>query len=171
VTAGYRSAELLQVSAPLAIVVAGLLVGNPGRHFGMSQLTRRHLDTFWELVDEILNAVLFVLIGLEYLILPHQMSFVLAGVLMIPLVLLSRWISVKGTVCFLRQFRWIDKGTAGILTWAGLRGGISVALALSLPLGPERSAIITITYIIMAFSILVQGLSVGRVMEHYLEKH
>ena len=171
VTGGYRSAELLHVSAPLAIVVAGLLVGNHGRHFGMSQLTRRHLDTFWELVDEILNAVLFVLIGLEYLILPHHMSFVLAGILMIPLVLLSRWISVKGTVCFLRRFRWIDRGTARVLTWAGLRGGISVALALSLPAGPERSGIIAITYIVMAFSILVQGLTVGRVIEHYLEKH
>lgn len=170
VTAGYRSAELLHVSAPLAIVAAGLLVGNHGRHFGMSELTRRNLDTFWELVDEILNAVLFVLIGLEYLILPHQMGLLLVGVLMIPLVLLSRWISVKGTVIFLRSFFWIDRGTARVLTWAGLRGGISVALALSLPAGPERSAIIAITYIIMAFSILVQGLTVGRVIEHYLEK-
>jgi CPA1 family monovalent cation:H+ antiporter len=169
VVAGYRSAELLHVSAPLAIVVAGLLVGNHGRHFGMSPLTRRHLDTFWELIDEILNAVLFVLIGLEYLILPHDMSFVLAGVLMIPLVLLSRFISVSSTVRFIRMFRRIETGTARVLTWAGLRGGISVALALSLPAGPERSAIIAITYIIMAFSILVQGLTVGRVMEHFLE--
>ncbi len=169
VTAGYRSAELLHVSAPLAIVVAGLLVGNHGRHFGMSPLTRKHLDTFWELVDEILNAVLFVLIGLEYLIIPHTMQFMLAGFLMIPLVLLSRWISVKGTVSFLRMFRRIEKGSARVLTWAGLRGGISVALALSLPAGPERSAIIAITYIIMAFSVLVQGLTVGRVIEYFIE--
>lgn len=167
VTAGYRSAELLHVSAPLAIVVAGLLVGNHGRHFGMSPMTRRHLDTFWELVDEILNAVLFVLIGLEYLILPHNMQFLLAGFLMIPLVLLSRWISVSSTVRFLSMFRWFEKGTAKILTWAGLRGGISVALALSLPAGDERSGIIIITYIIMAFSILVQGLTVGRLIEKY----
>ena len=136
----------------------------------MSPVTRRHLDTFWELIDEILNAVLFVLIGLEYLILPHKMNFVLAGFLMIPLVLLSRFISVSGTVRFLSLFRWIEPGTARVLTWAGLRGGISVALALSLPAGPERSAIIAMTYIIMAFSILVQGLTVGRVIEHYLEK-
>lgn len=169
VTGGYRSAELLHVSAPLAIVVAGLLVGNHGRHFGMSPLTRRHLDTFWELVDEILNAVLFVLIGLEYLILPHNMSFVLVGFLMIPLVLLSRFISVGSTVRFIRMFRWVEKGSARVLTWAGLRGGISVALALSLPAGPERSGIIAITYVIMAFSILVQGLTVGRVIEHFLD--
>ena len=167
VTGGYRAAELLQVSAPLAIVVAGLLVGNHGRHFGMSPVTRRNLDTFWELVDEVLNAVLFVLIGLEYLILPHNTYDVLAGLLMIPLVLLARFASVGGAVRFLRIFRRIDRGTVRILTWAGLRGGISVALALSLPAGPERSAIIAITYVVMAFSILVQGLTVGRVINYF----
>lgn len=170
VIAGYRLAEQLHVSAPLAIVVAGLLVGNHGRHFGMSPLTRRHLDTFWELVDEVLNAVLFVLIGLEYLLIPHSLPFTVAGLLMIPLVLVSRWLSVKGTIRFLRMFRRIDKGTATILTWAGLRGGISVALALSLPAGPERSIIIAITYVIMAFSILVQGLTVGKVIKHNLSR-
>jgi CPA1 family monovalent cation:H+ antiporter len=97
------------------------------------------------------------------------LNFILAGFLMIPLVLLSRFISVSSTVRFLRLFRWIEKGTARVLTWAGLRGGISVALALSLPAGPERSSIIAITYIIMAFSILVQGLTVGRVIEHYFD--
>lgn len=164
VTGGYRAAELLHVSAPLAIVVAGLLVGNHGRHFGMSALTRRHLDAFWELVDEVLNAVLFVLIGLEYLILPHQISFLIAGLLMIPLVLLARLTSVGATLRFLRLFRPMDRGTVRILTWAGLRGGISVALALSLPAGPERHAIIAITYVVMTFSILVQGLTVGRMI-------
>ncbi len=167
VMGGYRSAELLHVSAPLAIVMTGLFVGNHGRHLGMSPLTRQNLDTFWELVDEVLNAVLFVLIGLEFLILPHDISYLLACFLIIPLVLLARYLSVGSTIRFLRFFRTIDTGTIRILTWAGLRGGISVALALSLPAGPERNIIIAITYVIMAFSILVQGLTVGRVIRKF----
>ncbi|MBU1139099.1 MAG: sodium:proton antiporter [Proteobacteria bacterium] len=167
VIGGYRSAELLHVSAPLVIVVAGLFVGNHGRHFGMSPLTRRHLDTFWELIDEILNAVLFVLIGLEYLILPHDIGLLLAGTLMIPVVLLSRFLSVGAVSSFLRRFYNINRGTVRILTWGGLRGGISVALALSLPLGPERNSLIAITYTVMAFSILIQGLTVGHLIEKF----
>lgn len=165
VIGGYRLAEILHVSAPLAIVMAGLLVGNHGRHFGMSTLTRRNLDTFWELVDEVLNAVLFVLIGLEFLILPKNISNVFAGFLIIPLVLLARFVSVGATIRFRRCFRTVDSGTIRILTWAGLRGGISVALALSLPVGPERDILIAVTYVIMAFSILVQGLTVGRLIK------
>ncbi len=168
VIGGYRSAELLHVSAPLAIVIAGLLIGNHGRHFGMSALTRRHLDTFWELVDEILNAVLFVLIGLEYLILPHDTALITAGILMIPLVLLSRFISVGLAGSCVRLFRPVERGTIRILTWAGLRGGISVALSLSLPHGPERDALIAVTYTVMAFSILVQGLTVGPLIRKFV---
>ena len=169
VVGGYRLAEVLHVSAPLAIVVAGLLVGNHGRHFGMSPVTRRHLDTFWELVDEILNAVLFVLIGLEILIIPHDNRYIIAAVLLIPAVLFARLISVGGAVGLLAGLkRRYGQGTVVILTWAGLRGGISVALALSLPAGPERSAILTITYSIMAFSILVQGLTVGRLVKRFM---
>ena len=164
VIGGYRLAELLHVSAPLAIVIAGLLVGNHGRHFGMSELTRRNLDTFWELVDEVLNGILFVLIGLEFLIMPHNIKYILAGFLIIPLVLLARLISVGSSIRFLRLFQNIEPGTIRILTWAGLRGGISIALALSLPAGPEREIIIVVTYVIMAFSILAQGLTVGRVI-------
>ena len=167
VVGGYRLAELLHVSAPLAIVVAGLLVGNHGRHLGMSPLTRRHLDSFWELVDESLNAVLFVLIGLEILILPHNLCFISATLLLIPVVLLARFLSVWSTVATLRMFRQFPPGTVRILSWAGLRGGISVALALSLPSGPERNALVTITYGIMTFSILVQGLSVGKLVRFF----
>ncbi len=168
VIGGYRLAEILHVSAPLAIVVAGLLVGNHGRHFGMSPVTRRHLDTFWELIDEVLNAVLFVLIGLEIMILPHDFRALSAALLLIPAVLLARFLSVGASVSLLRGFRPFARGTVRTLTWAGLRGGISVALALSLPPGPHRDTIVTITYAIMVFSILIQGLSVGRLVRHFM---
>lgn len=165
VMGGYRLAEILHISAPLAIVIAGLMVGNHGRYLGMSDLTRERLDNFWELVDEILNAVLFVLIGLELLLINHNLAMVAAGVLIIPCVLFSRFIAVSGIISLLRRFSPFSSGSIRILTWAGLRGGISVALALSLPQGPERDLLVTITYIVMAFSILVQGLSVGRIVE------
>ncbi len=167
VMGGYRLAELLHVSAPLAMVVAGLLVGNHGRYLGMSPMTRRHLDTFWEMVDEILNGLLFVLIGLEIMVLPHEPRALVAGFCLIPVVLLARWISVSGSVGMLRRFRSFSPGTVAILTWGGLRGGISVALSLSLPPGAQRDALVTITYVIMAFSVLVQAPTVGRLVRFY----
>lgn len=170
VMGGYRLAEVMHVSAPLAIVVAGLMIGNHGRYLGMSDQTREHLDTFWELVDEILNAVLFVLIGLELLVISHTVSMVVAGILLIPCVLLARFLSVGSIVTLMGKFSSFSHGSIRILTWAGLRGGISVALALSLPLGPERDLLVTITYCIMAFSILVQGLTVGRLVQYFSEK-
>ncbi|MDH3348565.1 MAG: sodium:proton antiporter [Desulfobulbaceae bacterium] len=168
VIGGYRLAEVLHISAPLAIVIAGLLVGNHGRRLGMSEETRQHLDTFWELIDEILNSVLFVLIGLEILVLPYDPRYLLVGIILIPVVILSRFISVGSTVSILRKLKDYRQGTVKILTWAGLRGGISVALALSLPVGPEREVLITATYVVMSFSILVQGLTVGKVIKRYL---
>lgn len=167
VMGGYRLAEMLHVSAPLAIVVAGLMVGNHGRYLGMSDLTREHLDTFWELVDEILNAVLFVLIGLELLVISHTAGMLVAGCILIPCVLLARFLSAGSIVTLMRRFEEFSSGTVRILTWAGLRGGISVALALSLPAGEERDLLVTITYCVMAFSILVQGLTVGRLVQRY----
>jgi len=164
VMGGYRLAELLHFSAPLAIVVAGLMIGNHGRYLGMSDLTRERLDTFWELIDEILNAVLFVLIGLELLVISHKLNMIFAGILVIPMVLIARFISVAGIISVLRRFFPFSSGSIRILTWAGLRGGISVALALSLPQGAERDLLVTITYCVMAFSILVQGLSVGKLV-------
>lgn len=161
VMGGYRFAETIHVSAPLAIVVAGLMIGNHGRYFGMSDLTRERLDNFWELIDEILNAVLFVLIGLEILVISHKMDMIMVGIMMIPWVLVARFISIGSIIGLARRFTIFPKGAIRILCWAGLRGGISVALALSLPQGPERDLIVTITYCIMAFSILIQGLSVS----------
>jgi len=160
-TGVYALAEAWHLSAPIAIVVAGLLVGNHGRLLGMSERTREHLDTFWELVDETLNAVLFLLIGMELLVLSFRGEYLVAGLLLIPLVLLARLISVGLPVGLLRARREFSPHVVKILTWGGLRGGISVALALSLPVTPERDPLVAATYVIVVFSILVQGLTIG----------
>ena len=165
VMGGYTLADKMHTSGPIAIVVAGLLIGNHGRAFAMSDLTREHLDAFWELVDEILNALLFLLIGLEVLVIPFNRAYVIAGIAGIGVTLLARWVSVGLTVSALRPFRRFSPGTVRILTWGGLRGGISVALALSLPVGPQRDIILVMTYITVVFSIIVQGLSLGRLVK------
>ncbi len=162
---GYAMAEHLHLSAPLAIVVAGLLIGNHGRSLAMSEKTREHLDTFWELIDEVLNAVLFVLIGLEMVILTFRDEYLLAGLIAIPTILLVRWISVGIPVVLMRPFRTFTPGAITILTWGGLRGGISVALALSLPNGEIRDTLVVVTYVVVVFSIMVQGLTIGRVVK------
>lgn len=164
VTGGYALAERLHLSAPIAIVVAGLLIGNHGRHFAMSEKTRENLDTFWELMDVILNAVLFVLIGLEVLVLTFNREYLTAGLLAIPIVLLARWISVSLPVLAMNRFRSFSPKVILILTWAGIRGGISVAMALALPPGPHRGALLAVTYSVVVFSIVAQGLTVGRLV-------
>jgi len=161
VMGGYSLATHLHISGPLAMVVAGLMVGNQGRALAMSDLTREHLDTFWELVDEILNALLFVLIGLEMLIIALTGKVIMLGVVAIFIVLLGRFIAVWLAVSVLKKSRPFSPGAVKILTWGGLRGGISVALALALPEGPERDILVTVTYIVVVFSIAVQGLTVG----------
>jgi len=161
VSGGYVLAGALHTSGPLAMVVAGLLLGNRGRRFAMSDTTRQHLDTFWELVDEILNALLFVLIGLEVLVLDMSWREVLTGLGAIPVVLAARFVSVGSTIGSLRWVRRrFSRYTVRLMTWGGLRGGISIALALSLPRSPERDLIVGITYVVVVFSILVQGLTV-----------
>ena len=160
----YALADALHLSAPIAVVVAGLFVGNQGRAFAMTEKTREHVDTFWELIDEILNVVLFLLIGLELLVLPIERGWLLAGVLAIPIVLAARWMSVAGIIGSLSFMKAQSKGAISILTWGGLRGGISVAMALSLPANDSRSLILTLTYFVVVFSILVQGMTVSRVI-------
>jgi len=164
VMGGYALAEVLHVSAPIAIVVAGLMIGNHGRLLAMSDKTREHVDTFWELIDEILNAVLFVMIGLEILVVSLGADYLKAGLLMIPIVLAARFVSVGLPVTVMARFRDFSPRVVTILTWGGLRGGISVALALSLPKGDERDLILTVTYCIVIFSIMVQGLTIGRII-------
>ena len=164
VSGGYALAGALHTSGPIAMVVAGLFIGNHGRVFGMSDRTRRHLDTFWELIDEVLNALLFVMIGLELLVLDFEPLYLLVGALCIPLVLAARAISVGTSVTVLRRFLPIERFTVRLLTWAGIRGGISIALALALPPSPHRGLILVVTYVIVIFSIFVQGLSIGRLV-------
>ena len=159
VTGGYALASAINISGPIAIVVAGLLIGNHGRKFAMSEVTRNNLAMFWELIDVILNSVLFVLMGLELLVLQLSLTHVLAAVAAIFIVLLSRFVSI-GTPMRLLAFRKkFSLSTLIIMTWGGLRGGIAVALALSLPVGYERNIIIAITYGVVVFSVLVQGLT------------
>lgn len=160
----YAMAENFHLSAPITVVAAGLLIGNQGRKGAMSGATRQHLDSFWELIDEALNAVLFVLIGLEVLVLTFNAQYLTAGFLAIPLVLLGRAISAGLPIALMRRFRSFSPAVVTILTWGGLRGGISVALALSLPDGEHRDLIVTVTYIVVVFSILVQGLTLAPVI-------
>jgi len=161
VMGGYTLAMAIHTSGPIAVVVAGLLIGNHGRLLAMSETTRRHLDQFWELIDEILNIVLFVLIGLEILILPFNNGWLIAGLLAIPVVVGTRFLSVGIPMQLLKLKRSYSPHVVKILTWGGLKGGISVALALSLPEGEARDIFLVMTYVIVIFSIVVQGLTVG----------
>ena len=165
VMGGYAFASAIHISGPIAMVVAGLLIGNHGRSFAMSESTREHLDSFWELIDEILNAVLFLLIGLEVLVLVYHIEYFLAALAIIPLVLLSRFISVGVPIQVMKKVREFSPGVVRLMTWGGLRGGISVALALSLPAGMEREVILAVTYALVIFSVLVQGLTLGTLAE------
>ncbi len=164
VTGGYALADRLQVSGPLAMVVVGLMVGNGGRRLAMSDTTRHYVDLFWELLDDMLNAVLFVLIGMEVLLVRLTPHTLLAGALAVVVTLLARALTVGLPVGALaRAFR-LPEGSGWVLTWGGLRGAISVALALSLPADSGRDVVVALTYCVVIFSILVQGLSVGRVV-------
>ena len=164
---GYALAEYLHLSAPICMVVAGLVIGNHGRARGMSEQTRLRLDDFWELLDEVLNALLFMLIGFELIIINLTGNSMLFGVLAIAAVLLGRFVSVALPVSLLSLKAPFENGTIPMLTWGGLRGGISVALALSLPAGAEKDLILPMTYTVVVFSILVQGLSFKRLIARY----
>ncbi len=158
---GYSLAVWLHVSAPIMAVCAGLLIGDVGTKYGMSETTRQYVEGFWFLIDEILNAVLFLMIGFEVFAVAFSLDAFVAGVLAIGLSLLARFAAVLVPVMILRPFREFSAGVVPIMTWGGLKGGISVALALSLPESEWKPLILTATYVVVIFSIIVQGLSVA----------
>lgn len=156
----------LHTSAPLASVIAGLLIGNRGRFFAMSERTRSHLDIVWSFVDEALNAILFLLIGLEILTFNFKGNLWMAAVASVPLALFARFLAVSIPINILKVVRiGFMKGSTRVLTWGGLKGGISIALAMSLPEFEGREAVLAATYVVVMFSILVQGLTVGKLIE------
>ncbi|MCZ6588481.1 MAG: sodium:proton antiporter [Alphaproteobacteria bacterium] len=165
VTLTYAIALALHISGPIAMVVAGILIGNHGKKFAMSETTRDHLFKFWSLTDEVLNSILFLMIGFEVLALTFTGSIGLAMVAAVPIVLVARFIAVAVPITGLSTMREFTKGAIPVLTWGGLRGGISVALALSLPAFPDKNLVLAMTYGVVIFSIVVQGLTVGRVVQ------
>jgi CPA1 family monovalent cation:H+ antiporter len=164
VMGGYALAKQLHVSGPVAMAVAGLVIGNQGVKHAMSETTRDYLLKFWSLIDDILNAVLFLLIGLVVVAIPFDPRMVIAGLIAIPLALAARAISVLLPLMALRPRMSLGRLAPATLIWGGLRGGISVALALSLPVGPARAAALTATYIIVLFSVIIQGGTIGRLL-------
>lgn len=169
-TGGYAAAEALHVSAPIAAVVMGLVVGS-GREYAMSALTRERLFMFWELADDLLNLILFGLVGLELTALAGAVrEFLVPAAVALPIVLIARYVSVAVPVAVLRRFQEFERHTVKLMTWAGLRGALSVALALSLAEGPAKELIVTATYVIAIFSILVQAPTVQPLARRWLKQ-
>ncbi len=169
VTGGYSLAHYFHFSGPIAMVIAGLLIGNQGRKHAMSKTTEEYLGLFWELVDEVLNLSLFVLVGLEIIVISYNLEIFYYSLAIIPAVLFGRFLGVLFPITIIKRFRTFMKGVVPVMTWGGLRGGISIALALSMPDIPGRNIFIGITYSVVVFSVVVQGLSFKRVLKYYIK--
>jgi len=164
-------AHYLHVSGPLAVVVAGIFLGNKAPKIAWSETTHVYVDKFWELLDVLLNAILFVLIGLELLVISMNGDYLIFGLIAIPIALFARYIALAGPVkLFEKKLDFIPK-TNLIMTWGGIRGGISIALALSLEPQMERELFLTVTYVIVVFSIIAQGLTIGNLVKRVLSKN
>lgn len=164
---GYQLSEYLHFSAPIMAVVAGLFIGDIGMKFGMSERTRDYVNVFWSMIDEILNAVLFLMIGFEVFAVAFSQSAFISGLGAIIIALIGRFAAVATPIAILKNFRSFSDGAVPIMTWGGLKGGISVALALSLPDSEYKSLILTCTYMVVIFSIIVQGLTVAKLAKSY----
>ena len=170
VMGGYMLADFLHTSGPLAMVMAGIIIGNKGRQLGMSDTTRDYIDKFWEMMDEVLNGILFLLIGLEIIVMKFTTNFLWLGFISILIVLVARYLSVVMSVLLLKSRRAFEQNAIPILTWGGLRGVISVALELAVPKSSYGEMIVSITYIVVLFSIIVQGLTVGRFVKRLAQR-
>ena len=164
VTGGYSFAQAIGISGPLAMVVAGIFIGHYGQQFYMSAKTREHLEHFWEVIDGALNAILFLLIGLEIILIKGSWFEIITGISAIVITLLARTLSVGIPLSIMRCWRTYEPYATRIMIWGGLRGGLAIALALAVPAGPERNVILPMTYAVVLFSIFVQGLSVNKLV-------
>ena len=169
VMGGFLIAKELHVSSPLAMVIAGLIIGNYGKKFAMSKTTQDYLNKFWELIDEIMNAILFLFIGFELLLIEDLMDQILLGIVTIFIVLLSRTLSIVIPARTILRKNTFSKGSLIVLVWGGIRGGVSIALVLSMPNSEWKDLLLEITYIVVLFSIVIQGLTVGKVANRVLK--
>jgi CPA1 family monovalent cation:H+ antiporter len=165
VMGGYMLAQLLHLSGPLAMVVAGLFTGSRSKEHAMSDTTELYVDKFWELIDVLMNAILFVLIGLELLTLDFNINYLIAGLVAIPITLLSRYLSLLIPASIFKKYIHTDRKTIGLMTWGGLKGGLSIAMALSLTAPLPKTQFVFMIYVIVIFSIIVQGLTVGKLIK------
>ncbi len=165
VMGGYLVAQLLHLSGPLAMVVAGLFTGSRSKEHAMSDTTELYVDKFWELIDVLMNAILFVLIGLELLTLKFNFNYLIAGLVAIPITLMSRYLSLIIPASLFKKYINTSRKTIGLMTWGGLKGGLSIAMALSLSAPLPKTQFVFMIYVIVIFSIIVQGLTVGKLIK------